>query len=742
MRGAATARREATTLRGVVERIFFKSPDFSAGRLRAADGSIASFAGPVMVREQDRVVFTGAWGRHKKYGRQFKVTGLLHDLPLDPEGLANYLANHPDVSGIGPARAKAIAQAFGADFEEVLLSDPERIARVARIPLEVIDNLADVWERTRAVNAAMTWLAAYGLTHHQVTTLVDKYANNVIAILKEDPYLIAGAISGFGFKRIDLVARKLGTPKDAPGRLRAGVLHCVTRSVDDGDCWIEFEDLVDRANALLVLDTLDARERIEATLNELLDQKKLAWFPLGQRFLIARPSLYEMECKLASALSDGRAPNPHFEGPGDLESELAHLEPDLNGDQRAAVLAAAHHRQCVISGSAGSGKTYTIAALVRTYERRGCKVLLAAPTGKAAKRLEQVVGHPAVTIHRMLEYNGRDFERSHRNPLTADVVIIDEVSMLDVPLAWHLYDALRLSQTALVLVGDHNQLPPVGPGNLLRDLIDRRPLRTIILRDVVRQAGALKESSLAVLDGEVRKTARKMPCGRRPWYVADQFSDALAAQRFILELFEDVLVDRLGFDLLADVQLLTPQKKGPLGVRALNVLLQRLVQRKLWDVQAPDVPENGKPAFLLNDRVIQTRNDYDRGVMNGAIGIVTKVGPQRGDLCVTFDSGVVRFTAEGGEAKYLQLAYALTIHKAQGSEFPCAVVVIHKAHSFMHHRNLFYTAVTRAQEVAIVVGDRWGQRNCAEKEQVERRKTFLSVLDLPAPLPGNETPAA
>jgi len=728
-RGAATA--GTTTLRGVVETVFYASPRFSAGRLRTPDGATASFAGPVMVREHDPVVRTGAWDRHPKYGRQFKAPALLVDQDLDVDGLANYLANHPDVVGIGPVRARCIAEAFGLEFERVLLEDPDRVAAAAGVARDVIDGLREVWERSRAVNAAATWLAAFGLTHHQVTTLVEEYGNNVVPILKEDPYLIAGAVRGFGFRRIDVVARKMGTPKDHPSRLRAGVLHCVSERVEDGHCWTDYEELVEHANALLVLDTLDSRSRIEAALDELVAGGKLACVSLAGRFLVARPRLHEMETGLAAWLARGREANPHFGDREDLPELVAGTAPDLNAGQHAAVVSALRHAQCVISGGAGSGKTYTVAAIARVYEEHGLSVVLAAPTGKAAKRLEQVVGREAVTIHRLLEFDGDAFQRHASDPLSADVVIVDEVSMVDVPLAWHLYDALDLARTAVVLVGDHNQLPPVGPGNLLRDLIDRRPIATVVLDEVVRQAGVLKENSIAVLRGEVRKTAASGWDGRRPWYVVDQFGDALAAQRFLFDLYEGVLAEKLRFDLLTEVQLLTPQKKGPLGVAALNALLQRLVQRKLFGVDAPQVPEGRKPEFLVHDKVIQTRNNYRLGVMNGAIGFVTEVGRRRGDLVVRFEDGEVEITGESGHAQDLQLAYALTIHKAQGSEFPCVVAVIHKAHSFMHHRNLLYTAVTRAQQVAVVVGDRWGQRHCAEKEQVERRKTFLSVLDFP-----------
>jgi exodeoxyribonuclease V alpha subunit len=299
--------------------------------------------------------------------------------------------------------------------------------------------------------------------------------------------------------------------------------------------------------------------------------------------------------------------------------------------------------------------------------------------------------------------------------------------MVDVPLAWHLFQALDLERTAVVLVGDHNQLPPVGPGNVLRDLIDTRAVPTVILDEIVRQAGVLKENSIAILHGEVRKTAADDGGSRRPWYLVDQFTDVWDVQRFLVDLFDSVLVERLGFDLVEDVQVLTPTRKGPLGVEALNVELQRLVQKKLWSVDVSAPKPGRRPRFLLHDKVIQTRNNYDLGVMNGAVGRVTAIESD-GAMEVSFNGQAVTVTPESGHLSDLSLAYALTIHKAQGSEFPCAIVLVHKSHSFMHHRNLFYTGVTRAQEVAIVIGDRWGLRNCAQRRRLEQRKTFLSLL--------------
>ena len=722
--------REEEAVRGRVETLFYSSARFSAGKLRTESGDAVSFAGALMVREEDPVVLHGTWERHPKFGRQLKVTRFSFDQRPGAEGLAHYLANHPDIKGIGPVKARRIVDSFGEDFDRVIDEEPERVAAVAKVPMEAVEALRLEWLKRRTLNASLTWLASFELTHHQMTALIEKFGNSVVTVLKKDPYLLVREVPGFGFKRVDVVAQKMGTPKEEPSRIRAGLVHCVAERLEQGDCWVDYEDLIEMANLLLVMDVHDSRRRIEETLDALIVDGTLACVSLGGRFLVAQPRIHQMECELAQVFTGRRRPNPHFVE-ADIERLVAAEAGNLNQSQLRGLDAAARHNMVLVGGPAGAGKTRLVAAIAELYERRALDVVLAAPTGKAAKRIEQVVGRKAFTLHRLLGFNGRAFTAGPDEPINADVVIVDEVSMVDVPLAWQLFRAVDLEKTCVVLVGDHNQLPPVGPGNLLRDLIERRPIPTVVLEQVVRQAGVLKENCLAVLKGEVRPTAEAGADGRPPWVVVNRLSEVLAAQRYVLELFESVLVERLNFDLLADVQLLTPTRKGPLGVDALNVELQRLVQKKLWGVEVAAPRPGRRPDFLLNDRVIQMRNNYELGVMNGAIGIVTAMGPKRGELRVRFDGMDVELNPENAGARDLSLAYALTTHKVQGSEFPCVVLVIHKAHSFMHHRNLFYTGVTRAREVAIVVGDLWGMRNCAEKEQVERRKTFLSVLELP-----------
>ncbi|HZT32797.1 MAG TPA: AAA family ATPase [Bryobacteraceae bacterium] len=723
MTKAATAE-VRSSLRGIVETVFYSGPTFTAGRLRTPEGALVNFAGKVFAKPADPVRLEGQWTRHPKYGRQFAVEALGYDLEMDPDGLANFLANHPDVKGIGPAKAQLIAEHFGTGFDAAIRTRPETVAAVAKAPLELILALQRIWIANSDFNAAMTYLSRFGLTHHQVTTLVERFGSQVVPILEHDPYVLIREIPGFGFKRVDKIARKMGTPKDLPSRVRAGIQYSVLDALDDGDCWVEYEDLLDRANTLLVMDTLDSREVIEGHLETLIAEGVLVSQPF-ERLVVADPEIHRMERELADVLATAHMRSPHavtdLEGLLDAEGAL------LNREQREAVKNALTYSISLMTGGAGSGKTFAVSTITTIADRLEKTVVLAAPTGKAAKRLEQVVGHEASTIHRLLGFNGRTYSRDALNPIEADILVVDEVSMVDVPLAWRFFQAIDRTKTAVVLVGDHNQLPPVGPGNLLRDLVKSRAIPTTVLTQIIRQAGVLKENSTAILFGEVRPTADVEIGARRPWYVIDKFTDTGDVQRMLLLLFAEVLQERLGYDLVRDVQVLTPTHRGPLGTVELNAELQRLLQKKLFDFEVPDVEHGHRPRLYPGDKVIQMKNDYELGVMNGAMGIVTGVDA-KGGLTIDFDGRSVEIEAGPDAAGNVQLAYATSIHKVQGSEFPCSVVVAHKSHSFMHHRNLLYTAVTRAKESVILLGDRWGMENCASKRQVDRRNTFLSFL--------------
>jgi exodeoxyribonuclease V alpha subunit len=715
---------ERTSIRGVVETVFYSGPAFSAGRLRTANGAIVKFAGKVFLRENDAVRLEGHWVDHPKYGRQFEAEFMGHDLEMDPDGLANFLANHPDVKGVGPVKARLIADAFGRGFDAAIRASPEAVAAAAKVPVEIALDLQRIWVANSDFNTAMAYLSAFGLTHHQVTTLVGKFGSQVVPILERDPYVLVREISGFGFKRVDKIARKMGVPKDLPSRIRAGLHFCVLDALDDGDCWVEYEDLLDRANTLLVMDTLNSREVIEGHLEALIAEGRLVSQPF-ERLVVADPEIHRMETELAEVLKTASQRSPH--AVVEVDQLLSAEGGELNPEQRDAVRNALNFSISLMTGGAGSGKTYAVSTIASIAERLELKVLLAAPTGKAAKRLEDVVGHEASTIHRLLGFNGHTYSRDALNPIEADILVVDEVSMVDIALAWRLFQAVDRARTAVVLVGDHNQLPPVGPGNFLRDLVRSQAIPTTVLTRIIRQAGVLKENSTAILNGEVRPTSDALVGARRPWYVIDKFTDREDVRRMLLLLFEEVLQERLGYDLIRDVQVLTPTHKGPLGTVELNIELQRVLQEKLFGVEVPTVDAGHRARPHPGDKVIQTKNDYELGVMNGAMGIVVNAGSD-GSLVIDFDGRAVEIEAGSDAIGNVQVAYATSIHKVQGSEFPCAVVITHKSHSFMHHRNLLYTAVTRAKESVVIVGDRWGIDNCAAKRQVDRRNTFLSFL--------------
>jgi len=408
-------------------------------------------------------------------------------------------------------------------------------------------------------------------------------------------------------------------------------------------------------------------------------------------------------------------------------TDLATYTDGMTACQRAAFAGAIRDRMHVISGPAGTGKTFVIARLVRYFEDRGLRVVLTAPTGKAAKRLEQVTGKRAQTIHRLLGFDGKVFLRGPDDPIPADVVISDETSMVDVPLAYHLFRAIDLASTRVILTGDAAQLPPVGPGNILRDVIRERLVPTTILDEVVRQAGALRHNSLEILNGRM-VGMRASDAATPDWRVIPRFDDPDDLLNYLLHLYQSVLAEKLGYDLLRDVQVLVPQRKGVVGVENLNIALQAVAQKKVFGRDIEPVRANRRPRLYPGDKVIQVRNDYTLDVMNGHVGYVVDADERVGRWIVDFeDRGQVE--VDDKHIANVVLAYACTVHKYQGSEVPCAISIFHSSQSFMLHRNLAYTAVTRARKQAVILGDSTGIQRAVRVHRADDRITLLSVLE-------------
>jgi exodeoxyribonuclease V alpha subunit len=710
----------ARKITGTVDRVYFSSPKFTAGVLNTDAGERVRFRGPFCVSEGDLVTLVGKWQKDPKYGLQFAADSLSYELPDSPEGLIQYLARHPAFVGVGEATARKIVQhaASAANLDRLIRQDLDELRQQLRIPQSTLESLREAWIAHSADNEVRSYLAGFGLTHHQMETLLETFGSAVVGVLRADPYQLIRYVKGYGFKKVDKIARAMGTPKDHAGRVQAGLLYVVSDEVSSGHTWTAGADLLDKANDLLLLDTLDSLDVIRASADGLLGDGQL----VADGIAVTTPLFLETEQSIQSA----------FDLYGWEERPLAGVGQQLEGlkeKQAEAYRAALRHPIVVISGGAGTGKTYVLARLSKAFRNADLRVALCSPTGKAAKRIEeslhsQGLNLEAKTIHRLLEYDGHQF---HRESLSwpsrdedgeidpdadppYDVVVVDEVSMVDAPLMAELLRRIDFTRTRLILVGDHNQLPPVGPGNVLRDVLQHNLVPTIILDEVVRQAGVLKTNSMAVLTQVIAPTAPGDPA----WTVVDAFKEPQQIQVYLRELVLEKIPDRLKLDPIDDVQIITPTHIGPLGTKAINQMMQRLLHGQV------------ERKFAEGDKVIQTVNDYGLGVMNGTIGRVVEIEIGPGGGCwIDFD-GCGKRLIKDEQVLNVQLAYALTAHKAQGSEFPCAVVLCHKSH-FFADRNWLYTAVTRASRCCILMGDRWGLRNAVKKNNTIRRRTFLSL---------------
>lgn len=712
---------EQKTIRGTITKLFHSSPKWSAGKLlpertdvtRAGEVSVA---GAFWAAEKDYVILEGSWVDHKKYGRQFSVSRQIRDIgEISAAGLATWLAMHGEAEGIGPVKADKIAKEFGENFTGILKDNPEQIAIFAQVKLESVQKLATAWFEREELNVIGTQLAVYELTAFQIRTLYEQYKSNTVKVLEEDPYVVVHETKGLGFKKMDEIARKLGVSETHPGRLSAAILYCLWKEADDGSTCMEHGNLIGTATEVLGYRGSDADPILDKSVGELIESEKLIEY--AEHY--ALPSCWEHESSISEFLSSANEPNPFFEDDESLVPETISAGGlRLDDSQHRAVAMALRNRACLISGGAGMGKTTILEAIVSLYKRDGLRVRLCAPTGKASRRIEEVVGHEASTIHRMLGYGRNGVKGFPNETLEADVVICDEASMISSELAYYLFRAIG-PETALIIVGDHHQLPPVGAGALLRDSIQHELLPMTILNKCHRQAGVLKTNCSAILQGEVHPTEMNDPS--LPWVVMRKFDAPTEVTSYLETLFTRSLKEKLGVDPITDVQLLTPQHGGSLGTRALNIMLQRLHQKSLG-VEVEPVEPDQRPSLYIGDKCIQTKNNYDLDIMNGHQGIVVSVDP----LIVQF--GLRRVIIPKGGKGEIELAYALTVHKVQGSQFPCVAFVCHKSHSFMLHRHLLYTACTRAMRNCIIVGDDTGISRAVRTVKANERRTLLPLL--------------
>ncbi|HTQ02281.1 MAG TPA: ATP-dependent RecD-like DNA helicase [Polyangiaceae bacterium] len=707
------------TLQGEVERITFENEETGFRVVRvgslegegARPGSVAVVGTFPAVGPGTRVRITGEFELDARHGEQLKAQVVVPIAPNTLEGLARYLASGV-IPGVGLYFGRRIVDTFGLQTLEVLDRSPERLLEVVGIGTRRAEQIAEGWAKNRATSGVMMLLQSHGASPQLAARIVKHYGARAASVIEQAPYKLALEVRGIGFKTADKLARSLGIAGDHPERVQAGVLHELDALSAEGHTFAPRDALLERAAEMLDVDQAHARAGLDAlwaagrvVLED--DRVFMAW-------------LHRAEVELAGGLT--RLLAEEVEPLAKVEESLAAFERragiTLAPSQRRAIETAAAHRVTVITGGPGVGKTTIVRALVDALERAKLDVRLAAPTGRAAKRLSEASGRDATTLHRLLEFDprGMGFQRDGRSPIEADAVIVDEASMIDVALAAALVQALP-EHARLVFVGDADQLPSVGPGAVLRDLLASGAVASVRLDEIFRQAGASRIvlNAHKILHGEMPESAPADDPASDFFVVSS--TDPERAADTLLRVVLERIPQRFGFVPGRDIQVLTPMHRGPVGTLALNERLQLALNAG----GRPLVQGGGR--LRVGDRVMQTRNDHQREVYNGDLGAISAVDDETGVVRVSFDTREVEYEAADLDA--LVLAYATSIHKSQGSEYPAVVVPFLTSHFVMLSRNLVYTAVTRARKLCVLVADPRALKIALGEVRREERQTGL-----------------
>ena len=669
----------------VIESVIFHSEDGRFAVARATDVSEPDTNAFAIVGELGAVAkgetlrLRGRWTEHAVYGARFKVNSFTPQIPTTSNGIARYLGSGL-IPGIGPALAARLVDKFGDQTLEVITTESGRLREVSGIGSQRAQSIAKA-VRTRHLEAeTMSYLHAVGLGPSAAKRILKRYGDEATVVLRDDPYAVAQEITGIGFVTADQIGRSNGIADNDVRRVAGATHHLISKGADEGHVYINADQIHEGLSQLGV-----PTERIDEALALLNKQRRI----VQQGELLYLPSLYDAELSVSESLT-ALAGRPQRSEPKGLK-----LHPDLSAKQRLAVERSLMTSLMVLTGGPGTGKTTAVAAIVEAHRLAGHRFALCAPTGRAAKRLTEATGHEAKTIHRLLEWNPATghFNRNQHAPLDVELVLVDEASMLDIRLAQSLLSAVAPS-SILVLVGDVDQLPPVGPGQPLRDLIRSEIATTIVLDEVFRQAqqSAIVVGAHDILQGKTPTSTPPGEKGTGDLFIVPCTDPEAAIQR--LERLLRRMTPAYGLDPIRDVQVLSPMKRGPLGTESLNVALQEMFNPPVTSTDIAGVMRAG-------DKVMQLHNNYNKEVYNGDLGTVTHV--EGGSTFVQIDGREVQYSIDDLDS--LTLAYASTVHKVQGSEFDAVVIVLSNAHYMLLTRPLLYTAVTRAKKLAVLLGD-------------------------------------
>lgn len=674
---------------GEVERIVYENEEngFFVGRLRE-DGKqdLTTFVGNLMaVSPGETIRLWGRWIDDKRWGRQIRIEKYETVVPTTAFGIEKYLGSGL-ISGIGPTYAKRLVEAFGVDTLRIIDEQPERLLKVPGIGRKRATQIRESWHAQRAVQSIMLFLQSHGISGALATRIYKHYGDAAAAVLRENPYRLANEITGIGFRSADKIAGNLGIPKNAPARIEAGLVYALDQATAEGHVFLPEDELTAAAVELLGVE----RDAVGAGVIALVRAQRV----IREGNAIYLPLLYVAETgcdRLIKRLIATPKGDVTIKADKAVEWVERTLEITLGEEQRQAIRAAADAKVMVITGGPGTGKTTLIKSLLSIFERKGLHVLLAAPTGRAAKRMESASGRDAKTLHRLLEFSPKEggFTRDENNPLVVDLLIVDETSMVDLPLMHALLKAIP-PHARLILVGDVDQLPSVGPGCVLMDLIASNVIPVIWLKTVFRQAS----------QSGIIANAHRINHGVQPGFNTTDFffverKEPEKALETVVELVTARIPKKFGFDPIRDIQILAPMHRGNTGVTRVNEAVQQALN--------PNGQEIARRTFRKGDKVMQLRNNYELDVYNGDVGVVGVVDADAREAEVRFDDRTVLYAFD--DLDELSLAYAVTVHKSQGSEYPAVVMLLLPQHYMLLQRNVLYTAITRGKKLVIIVGD-------------------------------------
>jgi exodeoxyribonuclease V alpha subunit len=662
----------------------------------------------------------GEWHQHPRFGEQFKVTSYESLIPATSAGIEKYLGSGL-IKGIGPIMAKRLVSHFGTDTLNIIEDQTGRLQEVDGIGEKRIEMIRSAWDEQKEVRDVMVFLQGHGVSPAYATRIFKQYGREAVQVVRDNPYRLAEDVFGIGFLTADRIAANLGVPKESSMRAEAGIQHVLHQLSDEGHVFFPLEPLIEECRKILDLEGDVIRQAAVGAAQRKKIVIETPTEPERQGDKVYLTALYASEVGLARRLLALTAQPKQLQLMDQDETIRAvqkELKIDLTQNQLQAVREALEKKVMVITGGPGTGKTTIINSIIKLYARNGQKILLAAPTGRAAKKVFETTKHDARTIHRLLEFSPRGgrFKKNEDDPLDADLIVVDEVSMVDTVLMFQLLKAVPLHAT-LILVGDVDQLPSVGPGNVLKDIIDSGRIPVARLTHIFRQS----EMSTIVVNAH-RINSGEMPISRRAGQARSDFrfietDEPEKALETILSLCKDRLPKAFGYDAFNDIQVLTPMHKGTVGATNLNAELQKMLNPSTQSVN------RGGRTFKTGDKVMQMRNNYDKDVFNGDIGRIIKINTEERDVLVNFDGKVV--TYDFNDLDELMLAYATSVHKAQGSEFPAIVMPVMIQHFILLQRNLLYTGITRGKKLVVLVGTRKALAIAVRNNKPKLRFTLL-----------------